>query len=231
MDKQSDRHKGHRNRMKQKFIENGLDVFHSHEALEMLLYYAVPRKDTNELAHKLLEIFGSLSAIFDAPIGLLKKAGLSESAAVYLKLIPEITRLYQEDKHQNYDKIITDENIGEILVKKFIGRENENVILLLMDSKGKELFCGIVSKGSVNASEIYIKKLIETAVLYNASTAVLAHNHPSGMALPSKKDLDTTKKISVALRLVGVQLSDHIIVADGDFVSLAACDFGEELFI
>lgn len=231
MRKMSETHKDHRKRVRKKYIQNGIEVFHLHEAVEMLLFYAVPRKDTNELAHHLLNKFGSISSLLDAPLDLLKKAGLSENGAVFIKLIPEFARLYIDDKHSSPIKVLTTDNWGDYLVNKFIGKSNEQVILLLLDSKGKELFCGVISSGSVNASEIYIKKIVELTVLYNASSAVLAHNHPSGMALPSRTDLITTKSIYTALNLLGVQLNDHIIVADNDYVSLAQCkDLADEVF-
>lgn len=213
-------HNGHRSRMKEKFLEEGADAFSNHELLEIVLYYCVPRKDTNPLAHKLINTFGSFSAVLDAPVELLMECGLSRNAAVLIKLLPEVSRVYLDDKSGQH-KIVTDENIGDRILAKFVGRINEAVLLMLLDSKGKELYCGIVSKGSVNSSEIYIRRLVGLAVKYNASTAVLAHNHPSGIALPSSKDIATTKGVLQALRLVGVHLVDHIIVADDDYVSLA----------
>lgn len=222
-------HDGHRNRMKEKFLKEGADAFHEHEILEILLYYAVPRKDTNPLAHKLLERFGSLAAVLDAPADVLQEFGLTRNAAVLLKLIPEISRVYMDSRSSNTG-IITEENIGERVLSKFVGRQNEIVVLMLLDGKGQELYCDVVSKGSVNASEIYVRKLLELAVKYNASTAVLAHNHPSGMALPSSRDIATTKTVKQALKLVGVRLADHIIVTDDDYMSMAQVEDYFELF-
>ncbi len=222
-------HNGHRNRLRKKFLNNGFDGMEKHEALELVLYYGIPRKDTNPIAHKLLEYFGSISAVMDAPIDKLKEAGISENCAIYLKMIPQICRMYMEDKHNNKDKIIDSDNIGDKLKYKFVGRDYEAVILMLMDSKYKEIFCGVVSKGSVSACEVYVRKIIELAVLYNAKFAVLSHNHPSGLALPSNDDIVTTKKIYNALRLIDVVLIDHIIVADDDYVSLNESGFMEEM--
>lgn len=223
-------HSGHRNRLRKKFIANGFDGFEPHEALELMLYYAIPRKDTNPIAHELLDSFGSISAVLDAPLDRLVEAGLSQNAAVYIKLLPEISRLYLDNKHNSEEKVITEENIGNIILPKFIGRDYEAVVLLLLDAKQKEVFCGVVSKGTVNACEIYIRKIIQLSILYNARYAVLSHNHPSGIALPSTKDLNTTKQVSEALKLVDISLIDHIIVADNDYVSLSQSGFKEELF-
>lgn len=222
-------HNGHRNRMREKFLEEGADAFRDHELLEIILYYCVPRRDTNPLAHKLINTFGSFSAVLEAPVELLMECGLSRNAAVLIKLLPEVSRVYLDDK-VGKNKIVTDENIGDKILAKFVGRINEAVLLMLLDSKGKELYCGIISKGSVNSSEIYIRKLVELAVKYNASTAVLAHNHPSGIALPSSKDIVTTKGVLQALRLVGVRLIDHIIVADNDYVSMAQSEAFCDIF-
>ena len=230
MPEQNKLHEGHRQRVKEKFLLNGLDNFNDHQVLEMLLFYAVPRRDTNELAHKLINKFGSFSAVLDAPTNVLIDCGLSQNAAVLLKLIPPISSLYINDKFSNEHKIITDDNIGDRIIPNFISAEDEQVLLLLLDAKGKELYCGIISKGSVNASEIYTRKIIQLAVKYNASGAILAHNHPSGVAIPSIADINTTKEIYDALNHINVLLADHIIIADGDGVSIAQSQLGEGIF-
>lgn len=228
-DKEKPIHTGHRQRMRAKFIQSGLDGFEIHEALELLLYYAVPRKDTNPLAHKIIDNFGSLSAALDAPIDALKECGLSENAAILLKIIPQISRLYLDDKCDS-GKAVNLETIGDRLLHKFVGRDYEAVVLLLMDAKRKEVFCGVISKGSVNSCDLYIRKIIENTMIYNASYAVLAHNHPSGVALPSLADIESTKSVAAALSLVGVQLLDHIVVADDDYVSMMQSGLCREAF-
>ena len=214
-------HSGHRSRVRKKFLDNGIDSFETHEVLELLLFYAVPMKNTSILAHKLLDYFGSISAIFDAPFDALVEAGLTESQAVMLKLMPDITRLYIDDKHNNKSKVVDIDNLPDAIIRKFIGRENENVLALLIDAKGKEVFCGIVSKGSLNDTSLPIRKIVDFSLRYNAKSVIVAHNHPSGVALPSKDDLDATINLKNALDLIGVRLLDHYIVADNDCVSLA----------
>ncbi len=214
-------HSGHRSRVRKKFLDNGIDSFEPHEVLELLLFYAVPMKNTSILAHKLLDSFGSISAIFDAPYDALIEAGLTESQAVMLKLMPDITRLYIEDKHNNKSKVVDVDNLPDVIIRKFIGRENENVLALLIDAKGKEVFCGIVSKGSLNDTTLPIRKIVDFSLRYNAKSVIVAHNHPSGVALPSRDDIDATVNLKNALDLIGVRLLDHYIVADNDCVSLA----------
>ncbi len=223
-------HEGHRARVRKKFLLNGLDGFETHEALEFLLFYCVHMKNTSELAHRLLDAFGSLSAVFDAPFDALCEFGMSETQATFLKLIPEITRLYVDDKHNNIDKKFDQQVIADSILRKFIGRENENVLLLLLDAKGKQLFCGIVAKGSLNNTNLPVRKIVDYSLRFNAKSAIIAHNHPSGVALPSKEDLEATLNVKNALSLIGVSLLDHYIVADNDCVSLAQSRISQTLF-
>lgn len=224
-------HEGHRERMKEKFLSDGADAFLPHELLEIMLYYCVPRRDTNPLAHKLINTFGSFSSVFDAPPELLIEAGLSKNAAVLIHLIPHISRIYLQDRN-NDDRKISKDTVEKIVLPHFVGRKNEVVLLVLIDAKGKVLYSNIINEGSVGASEIYVRDLVNLSVKYNASAAMLAHNHPSGVAVPSRQDLLTTKKIAKALRLVNVTLLDHIVVADNEYTSMAQSDdFYNSLFV
>ncbi len=214
-------HTGHRERLKKKFLKYGLDGFEPHEALELLLFWAIPRKDTNELAHKLINKFGSITAVFDAPIKILKEIeGIGENSAIFLKLMPEIARIYQEDKHMINKKVPSLEDCYNKLVSEFTGRTEETVAIMLFDSKGKIVYDGIINKGSVNAVEIYSRKIIELLSAYSATSIIIAHNHPSGIALPSREDIKSTDKLKIIFDNMNVSFIDHIIVADGDFVSM-----------
>ncbi len=217
-------HSGHRARMKRRFLENGVDNFHPHEVLEMLLYYAVPMKDTNDLAIRLITHFGSFSAVLDAPIDLLMEFGLTENQATYLKLLPQACRLYLDDMSNSPQKIITKEHIAPYLINKFVGRTEECVLLLLMDRKCKELFCGVISSGSFDTSELSVRKIIDLSLRYGAVYAILAHNHPDGVALPSNADISATRNIAAALHLIRVKLVDHYVIADNDCVSMRDSD-------
>ena len=213
-------HSGHRQRLRRRFIENGLDGFEAHQALELYLFYAVPRRDTNPLAHRLLERYQTISGVCDAPIDELQRDfGLSESAAAMLKLLPEMSRLYNESKLSN-DNLIDPETVGELMTRRFIGRTSEAVALLLGNAKGKILYLDIVSKGSISSSDFPIRSIVDLAIRHNARTAYIAHNHPSGSLLPSRADLDATKQISSTLKSIGVHPIDHFIVADNEYVSL-----------
>lgn len=224
-------HSGHRERVKSQFLKNGLDSFQPHLVLELLLFYAIPFKDTNATAHLLLEKFGSLSGVFDAPFEeLVRVEGVGRSAATLLKLIPQLSRRYQEDLDRDKTVIYSYDEAGKQLVNKFIGRQNEVVVLMLLDSKTRILFCDVVDEGAATSANIYIRKIVRLAVQYDASYAILSHNHPSGSCLPSKQDLSTTQWIYEALDTVEVRLIDHIIVSGNDFLSIAQCKLMPELF-
>ncbi len=225
-------HDGHRDRVRDKFLESGLDKFRDHEALELMLFYAIPRKDTNEIAHILLNRCQSFSGVLDAPIEVLQDCGLSKSAAVFIKLMPEVCSRYFKDKYQSENNhAVTEDTIGEHLLHYFIGADEEQVVLLLLDPKGKIRFCDVISKGTISASEVNVRKILNLAVKYGASGAVIAHNHPSGIPLPSRTDVKVTISIQHALKAVGVVLLDHIIVADMDYTCMSQLDDYSELFL
>ena len=214
-------HTGHRERLKQRFLEEGLDNFTDVQALELLLFYGIVRQDTNPIAHNLIEHFGSLSQVLEAsPAELKKVKGISEHTAILLNLIPQLGRYYQVDCTQRMEILPTLDACGAYLVPRFFGRTRETVFLLCLDAKCKVLCCKEVGEGSVNAASISQRKVVETALTANATTVVLAHNHPSGIALPSDEDVQTTRRIAAALQAVEIQLADHIVVAEGDYVSM-----------
>ena len=215
-------HSGHRERMKQRFRETGFDGFNDINALELLLFYAVPRQDTNPIAHALLDRFGSVSKVLEAtPEELKKVPGVGESAALFLSLIMATGRYYLVNQKEK-DTILTSiEKCGQYLLPFFHGRRNETVFLLCLDAKCKVLCCKEVGEGSVNSAAVPIRRIVEMALGANATSVVLAHNHPSGLALPSGEDIQTTRRLNLALRAVEIELVDHVVVADGDYVSLA----------
>ena len=215
-------HKGHRQRLKDRFLKEGLDNFEELYVLELLLYYAIPQKDTNPIAHALLDHFGSLTGVFQATPGELQKVpGIGANAALFLNLIPQVGRYYQVKRSEPGDILTTIQQCGEYLVPYFYGREHETVFLLCLDAKCKVLCCKLVGEGSVNSASIPIRRVVEIALNANATTVVLAHNHPSGLALPSADDVQTTLQLARAMDAVEITLADHIVVADNDFVSLA----------
>lgn len=214
-------HDGHRGRLKERFLREGLDNFEQIQVLELLLFYCIPRQDTNPIAHRLLDRFGALSKVLEAPPEELKKVpGVGENAAAFLSLVMATGRYYQVNQKEN-DTILTSiEKCGQYLLPFFHGRRNETVFLLCLDAKCKVLSCREVGEGSVNSAAVPIRRIVEMALGVNATSVVLAHNHPSGLALPSGEDVQTTRRLSLALHAVEIELVDHVVVADGDYVSL-----------
>lgn len=215
-------HSGHRSRMREKYLKSGLDVFAPHEVLELLLFYAIPYKNTNDIAKNLITRFGTLSGVLDAPIDSLVDAGLTENQAVYLKLFPDVTRMYYNAKYDTDHGPIDYDDLPDYILRRYIGlTSQEHVLLILLDTKSREVFCGFISDGNFEATRFSVRSIVRLAMNYGAKMAILAHNHPSGVALPSKEDLNTTVYLREALSLVDVDLIDHFIVANEECISLA----------
>ena len=215
-------HGGHRQRLRDRFVEQGLDSFTQIQVLELALFYCIPRQDTNELAHRLLERFGSFSQVLDADLtDLMSVKGIGENTAVFLKLLPAVGRFYQVDLAAlEGSPLLTTDACGAYLLPRFVGRCNETVFLLCLDAKGKVICCRLMGEGGINSAGVPIRKIVETALSTKATTVVLAHNHPSGIALPSKEDITATLRVATALDAVDVVLADHLVVADGDYTSM-----------
>ena len=215
-------HTGHRQRVKERFLQEGLDNFSDIQVLELLLFYAIPQKDTNPIAHALLDRFGSLPQVLEATVEELEKVpGVGRNAAVLLSLAPAVGRFYMVQRSQQNRILNTIQDCGDYLKSVFIGRRREMVYLLCLDAKCKVLCCRKVAEGSVNSANVPIRRIVEMALAANATTVILAHNHPSGIAVPSPEDIATTQRLAAALATVEINLVDHIIVADDDYVSLA----------
>ena len=223
-------HDGHREKMRRRFLSGGLEQFADHEALELLLYYAIPRRDTNPIAHALMDRYGSLSAVLAAPVEDLQKVeGIGESAAILLKLVPRLCAKARLADAGRQELILnTASRAGAYLLERFYGEQNEVIYQLCLDRKGKLLACKKLGEGSIASAALDVRKLVENAILHSASSVVLAHNHPSGIASPSHEDYAATDRARNALETIGVAQADHIIVADGDFVSLAESGYLEK---
>jgi len=215
-------HEGHRERLKKRLLEQGLDVFDDHNVLELLLFFALPRVDTNPLAHELLNNFGSLEKVMEAPAEELAKiSGIGENAVALLKLIPEVSRRYMMDKNRFDDILDSTDKAGAYLLSRFLYERDEVVYVVCLDAKCKVICCKALFHGVANSAEISVRKIAELALAKNATSIIIAHNHTSGIALPSVEDELTTKKVKTALSAMGIALVDHIIVADTDFISMA----------
>ena len=214
-------HDGHRQRLKDRFLQEGLDGFTEVQALELLLFHCVQRQDTNPLAHRLVKHFGSFAHVLEATPDQLKTVpGVGDSVATFLSLLHATGRYYEKSSRQNIRIANTIEDCGRFLMPCMINRRNEMVFLLCLDAKCKVLACKEVGEGSVNSAAVPIRRIVEMALASNATSVVLAHNHPSGIAYPSEEDRFTTHRLAMALRAVEIELADHLVFADGEYVSM-----------
>lgn len=212
---------GHRQRVRKRFLTEGLDSFEEVHALELLLFYAVPQKDTKPIARALLNRFGSLPLVLEATAQeLMTVPGVGENIATFLTLIPAVGRYYQTRRSDLPVVLDSTEKCSKYLMNQFFGRRNETVFLLCLDAKCKVLCCTLVAEGDVNSASVPIRRMVEIALGANATAVILSHNHPSGVAVPSKEDVDTTERLARALGAMDIVLADHIVVADDDCVSM-----------
>lgn len=218
-------HEGHRGRLKKEFLARP-ESFPDHKLLELILFYAIPQRDTNALAHALMEHFGSLSGVLDAlPEEVQKVPGVGEHTAVLLKTAKELSGRYLTSRSGLEELVGGRKDAARLLRPYFFGARNERVCVLALDGKGKSLGVRQVAEGSVNAAEVTTRKVVEAALSLNAAQVILAHNHVSGLALPSDEDKATTRHLAKVLLAVGITLFDHMIFVDDDMVSLRDSGF------
>lgn len=215
-------HSGHRQRMKERLLRDGLESFQPHEMMEMLLYYALPYRDTNPLGHKLMQSFGSVSNVLSARYeDLLRVDGVTPHVATLLTLCGQMAHQYIREQYAVGDLLYSTNSLGQHAMPWFVGKKEESVILISMDNKRKHLNTTRIFEGSVNSAQFNYRIAVQQALRDNATVVALAHNHPNGLALPSESDLHTTEQFAKVLALVGIRLVDHLVISDGDFVSMA----------
>lgn len=210
-------HGGHRQRLKQRFLENGADGFEKHQLLELLLFFGIPQKDTNPIAHKLLNQFGTIRGVLEASAEeLCEVDGVSEHTATLLKLVPAIWKVAASeiDTTARYDSL---NKIGQLLVKRYAGITVETVFLVLLDRSWHIIDIVNLGEGSVKQVRLDTRKLIEVTIRKNAAMALLAHNHPNGNLVPSADDLATTEEVARVFRSIHVDFLEHLLIADGRF--------------
>lgn len=215
-------HSGHRSRVKQQFLTYGGEHLHDHQILELILFYALPQRDVNPLAHTLLDTFGNLHSLMNAPASELKKVeGISDHTAALIKLFPEVARRYYQEEIDPGTIVNCSEDAAAVLSPCFVGAEVEMVYLLCADAKGKLLGCERITRGAVDAVLVDQRRIVEKALQYRASQIYVAHCHINGLARPSMEDISSTRRLQQTLESMGISLADHLIFADGDYVSLA----------
>lgn len=226
--KEKNPHAGHRERLRKRFLASGLEGFSDHEVLELLLCYAIPRRDVNDMAHELIDRFGSLAGVLDAPANeIMSVAGIGEQAAVLIKLIPQMTRKYQLSGIRGSGKPVLDnvEKAGEFVIPHFQSMTEETAYMLCLDKRCRLICLLTIGGGDEFKAIASARNLVELAVSHKADSVLLAHNHPGGVPVPSVEDVAATRRIGEALRAVGVALTDHLIVVGNEFASMNECGY------
>ena len=222
-------HRGHRQRLRARFLREDIDHFDEHTIIELLLFFGIPYKDTNAIAHALLDRFGSVSGVLDARYEqLLTVDGVGENAATLIKLIPSLARVYLSQKDDVTGAMDNVEKLGRMLVSRYRGVNVETVYLLLLDNAYRMISMEKVHEGSVNSAQISMRRLAELALVNNAAMVVLAHNHPSGLPIPSSEDIHTTASLSLMFDQIGAPMLEHIVVAGEGYTPIIYDQLGEK---
>lgn len=221
MAKESSQHKGHRQRMRARVEQYGLESLEPHEALEYVLYITNTRKDTNGLAHVLINRFGDFAGVLDASEeDLLTVEGVGPSTARMLHLLPQISRYYGRSRTSTTRCIKTTEQMGSYLMAKFAWSDYERAMLVSLDSRKRVRAAVWLREGTSDRVSLDVKDVVATAIKGGTDAVVLCHNHPNGVALPSMEDMEATGSIARALGLVNIHLLDHFILTDTECFSM-----------
>lgn len=220
-------HDHHRERMRKRYYLSGFDSFSNHEILEMLLYYSIPRGDTNELAHRLIERFGDFNHVIEATPDELKSVkGIGDASAILLKLIEASLRVYASAYVESEVRYDTIKKIADFMWPRFFGLDHERLYMLLLNNKMGIIDCIVLSEGAINATTIQARYIIERTIAKKAAGVVLAHNHPHGLATPSESDVLLTKRLYEGLALIDIPLVEHIVFAENRFVPIVKTKLG-----
>ena len=217
-------HAKHRERMRKRYLATGENGFQDHELLELILFYAIPRKDTNEIAHRLLKRFQTLEGVFSASVDeLVQVEDIGSQSAIFIKTVFDMhNRLLRDDERTSYT---TYEEIGELLLKRYKHIEVETMMLFLFDKKGRISREAIIAIGNSDDAMFNMKNIVSIAAAQGAYFAVVAHNHPSGNPKSSFDDKVSTLQIKEALENLDVRLKEHYIIADGAYSGLFHDDY------
>ncbi|MCL2851677.1 MAG: DNA repair protein RadC [Defluviitaleaceae bacterium] len=223
MSKDKNPHDGHRDRVKDKFIAHGFEGFEDHEILEMLLFYCYsPRRNTNEVAHRMISQFGSLHNLFEAsPREIAQKCKVTKHVAVMVSMIPQIARRYNLSKWKKRARLLTSKQSGDYCMSLFMGEVNECMYIICLNHQRYIIHTEKVSEGSLTQTMVYPRMIVHTALIHRAVAVIITHNHPGGVVTASKSDIDMTKAIVKALEAIDIVVEDHIIVAGQEYYSFS----------
>lgn len=213
-------HEGHREKMKARFLETGYSGFSEHQIIEMMLFYVYAQTDTNEIAHRLINHYGSLAGIFDASYDdLIENGKLPPRAAFLFKMIPELIPIYHDSR--SHLKVYSNmESLKRLFEPYFVGIDHEEFRVACFDAALRLNCCLTVTQGSPTGSAVDMRKLAEAAIRANAVCIAIAHNHPNGSPMPSIEDIRATKLINEAMSNIDIKLLDHIIIGKNETISM-----------
>lgn len=221
MQKHTSLHEGHRARLKKRFLSDGGENMADHELLEMLLFFAIPRRNTNNIAHALLNRYGTLEQLLMASTeDLTQITGIGESSALFLKTVSAMIRRVATQMKSELPRYFTAKDLEEHLLPLFSQLAHERLYMLGFDGKMRYLFCEKITDGSTSAVAVNVQNMLRIALSREATTVVLAHNHPRGLAIPSAADVAITLEYRDILRSVGIVLMEHYVVAEGECVPI-----------
>ncbi len=228
----SETNQGHRHRLRKRFLEQGLEGFEDHNILELLLFYAIPIRDTNKLAHDIMNHFGNdIEKVFDADYEeICKVDGVGENVATLIKLMPSISKFYLNLKQKPKAVFTNIEDVADFIKSQYLFDKVETFALLSLDSTGRFLGFDKMSSGTSNITEVNIIKVIENAIKNNASCVIIAHNHPSGNLTPSVSDVSATRRLCDAFETINIHVMDHVIVSQDGYTSMANSSQYSSLF-
>ncbi len=215
-------HANHRSRMRKRYIEKGIEAFAEHEILEMLLYYCYPRRDTNEIAHNMINKFGSLHNLMDADVKVIQeRCGVNENIAVLVNRIPSLARRYTLSKWDSKKQLNNAKTAGDFAVSLFMDATVENFYVICLDKQYHVNKVEHLAEGTLDETAVYPREVVSAAIRHQATAVILAHNHPGGSIKPSRMDLEITRRLREGLEFIHVDVLDHIIVAGGKYYSMA----------
>lgn len=212
-----------------RFLRGVPDAMPDAELLELLLRFSTD--DAKALTERIMAQCPNIAAVIEADADTLRSIeGIDEESVLLLRLVPELHRRYFLSRSRDEKRLTTSADFGRFLLPYFYGARDEMVYLLLLDAAGKVLNCKLIGHGSVNSANVPMRRVVQEALTANASGVVLAHNHPSGVALPSKEDADLTARLRDTLDALQILLLDHIVVADDDFVSMRESGYFHRMY-
>lgn len=213
-EKENNVHKNHRQRMREKYLSGGIDSFADHEILELLLFFAIPRVNTNPIAHELIKKFKTLDGVFSASYEELKTVkGMGKNAAFYIRLLQDFRLRMQKSDAKKRIVLKDKKTIGDYVVNFFLPYKYEVLFAFFLDKGDRLISWELIEEGAADEITVNPVKILRQAVRNNAVSVILAHNHPGGNHIASAADAAVTQRISVALRAVGITLKEHVVVA------------------